>query len=349
MNILIIKPSSLGDVVQALPVLKILRQKYPHATIDWLVNEEVADILRDNPYLHTIHRWDRAIWRRPRCFLKALRNAASVVRELRRSRYDVVFDLQGLFRSAVLAFLSGGETVIGFANAREKAPLFYRKKVELPTKEMHSVERYIFAVGGDVSAEKEFPIEFSAEDREITESLLARMDYSTNKPFAILVPGARWPTKRWPPKQFAALADRLVKGEGVQVGLIGAPGEAALIQRIASLSRCRTMDFSGKTALKQLAYLLKKADLVVGNDSGPIHIAAAVGTPVVALYGPTSPLRTGPYGENHTVLTSSLPCRPCFSRKCAVSVACMKTISVDSVFEACKPYLDEARRKKGAS
>ncbi len=346
MNILIIKPSSLGDVVQALPVLKSLRQKYPHARIDWLVNQELADILLDNPYLHTIHSWDRAGWRQPRSFLRAFRDTLALVRNLRRARYDRVIDLQGLFRSAVLAYLSGGKAITGFANAREMAPFLYRKRVELPTGEMHSVDRYVLAVAGDVSAEKEFPIEFSPTDRQCMENLLSRMEYDGNRPLILFVPGARWPTKRWPPENFAALAEVLVESQGAQVGLIGSRAETPFVERISFLTRYRTMNFSGKTTLKQLAFLFTKAALVVGNDSGPIHIAAAVGTPVIALYGPTSPTRTGPYGGNHTVLTSRLPCSPCFSRKCNISVACMRDISVDSVFEACKPCLGEVERKK---
>jgi len=348
LNILIIKPSSLGDVVQALPVLKFLRQKYPHAEIDWLVNDDLAEILLDNPYLHTIHRWDRANWRQPRRMFTALRNAAAVVQKLRQTGYDTVIDLQGLFRSALLAFLSGGRRVIGFANAREMAHVFYQKKVEVPTAEMHAVERYVLAVAGDLTSEKEFPIEFSANDIRNAELLLDTMQYDRDTPLAILVPAARWQTKRWPPENFAAFAEEVVKKQGAQVGFIGSPGDAVLIRRIASLSRCQTMDFSGKTTLKGLALLLQEADVVVGNDSGPVHVAAAVGTPVVALYGPTSPLRTGPYGEKHTVLTSGLRCSPCFSRQCSISEACMKRISVTSVFEACKPYLDEANREKAS-
>ena len=348
MNILIIKPSSLGDVVQALPVLKLLRRKYPHARIDWLVNDALADILLDNPYLHTVHRWDRASWRQPRRFVRAFRNAASVVRRLRQTDYDVVIDLQGLLRSALLAFLSGGKTVIGFANSREMAPMFYRERVAIPTENMHSVDRYVLAVGGDVTHEIEFPMGLPRKDERSTEALLDRMGYDNGKPLVIFAPAARWPTKRWPAQNFAALAEGLVKKQGAEVGFVGSPGDAVLARRIVSLSRCRMMDFSARTTLKQLACLLREADVVVGNDSGPIHVAAALGTPVIGLYGPTSPLKTGPYGRTHTVLTSGLRCSPCFSRTCSISAECMRAISVESVFEACRPYLDKAKRKRGS-
>jgi heptosyltransferase-1 len=347
-NILIIKPSSLGDVVQALPVLKSLQHEYPDARIDWLVNDELADILLENPYLHAVHRWDRTSWRKPQCLFNALRNAAGAVRELRRAKYDVVIDLQGLLRSALLAFLSGGKTVVGFADGREMAPAFYRKKVEAPTDEMHSVDRYVSAVGGDIVAEKEFSIRFSAEEVQGAEALLHQVQYGSDKPLALFVPSARWPTKRWPPESFAALAERVVGKEVAQVGVVGSGGDRVLTERIASLAECHVMDFSGRTTLKELAYLMSKADVVVGNDSGPMHLAAAVGSPVVALYGPTSALRTGPYGRNHTVLTSGLPCSPCFSRKCSSSAACMKSISVETVFEACLPYCEKAKRSRGS-
>jgi heptosyltransferase-1 len=347
MKMLVIKPSSLGDVVQALPVLSVLREKYPRARIDWLVNEEFGGILTDNPYLETIHLWDRAGWSRPARLPAALKKAASVIRHLRQAQYDVVLDLQGLLRSGLIARLSRAKEIIGFADAREMAPLFYSRKVHAPTDRMHSVERYVLAAGGDPSQEMHFPIAFSRQDKQTVEDLLARMQHDKSKPFIIFVPAARWETKRWPEKNYAALAEILHASDGAHVGLVGSHAELAPAKRIISMGTCPLMNFTGRTTLKQLAYLLKKADAVVGNDTGPIHIAAAVGTPAVAIYGPTSPTRTGPYGKQHTVLTSRLPCSPCFSRKCDLGVLCMREISVETVYRACKPYLIEAKGGAG--
>jgi len=342
MNILIIKPSSLGDVVQALPVLKVLHERYPGAHIDWLVNEEIADILSGNPYLRTVHLWDRTSWRKPRLLPAAIRRTARLLRRLRRERYDLVLDLQGLLRSSLMARLSGGRQIVGFADARELAPLFYHRKVRAPVAAMHSVERYILAAGGNPSAEpKQFPIVFSARKKQSAERLLTQAKRDTARSLVVFVVGARWATKQWPPENFAALAEKLVASDGAQVALVGSRSEAPLACRIASTCGCAMMDFSGKTTLKQLAYLFQGAKVVVGNDSGPIHIAAAVSAPVVALYGPTSPTRTGPYGEQHTVLTTSLPCSPCFRRTCDQGTSCMTDISVESVYRACKPFLQK--------
>jgi lipopolysaccharide heptosyltransferase II len=348
LNILVIKPSSLGDVVQALPVLKSLHEKYPGARIDWLVNDALADILLDNPRLRAVLRWDRASWRTPTQFFRAVRNAASIVRRLRAARYDLVIDLQGLFRSAVLAALSGGKVTVGFADGREMSPWFYDEKIEAPRDQMHSVDRYVLAAAGETSDPKEFPINFSASDTERAKTVLHRLGYDHEKLLVILVPAARWPTKRWPSNSFASLAHRFVEDYGVQVGIIGSRGDALLAQHIASLADCETIDFSGHTTLKQLAYLLSKAAVVVGNDSGPIHVAAAVGAPVVALYGPTSSLRTGPYGTQHTVLTAGLACSPCFSRTCNSLAECMTAIPVDAVFLACEPYLKKRKTEMEA-
>jgi heptosyltransferase-1 len=345
MKMLVIKPSSLGDVVQALPVLRVLREKYPRARIDWLVNEEIGGILTDNPYLETIHLWDRAGWSKPARLPAAFKKAASVIRHLRQARYDAVLDLQGLLRSGLIARLSRAKEIIGFADAREMAPLFYSRKVHAPTNRMHSVERYVLAAGGDPSQEMRFPIAFSKQDRQTVEDLLARMRHDKRRPFIVFAPAARWETKRWPEKNYAALAEILHASDVAHVGLVGSHAEIASAKRIASMGTCPLISFTGRTTLKQLAYLLKKADAVVGNDTGPIHIAAAMGTPVVALYGPTSPTRTGPYGKQHTVLTSGLPCSPCFSRKCDLGVLCMREISVETVYRACKPYLIEAKGK----
>lgn len=341
MNILIIKPSSLGDVVQALPVLRVLRERFPSAEIDWLVNEEIGDILSGNPYLRTVHVWDRASWRKPRFLPHAVKKAARVLRELRRPRYDLVLDLQGLLRSAVMARISGGRKIVGFADAREMAPLFYHKKVKTPVAAMHSVERYVLAAEGRGrgSGDREFSIVFSEQEKEAAETLLEQANHDANRPLVIFVVGARWATKRWPPESFAALAEKLVTINGAQVALVGSKSEAPLARRIASMGACAVLDFSGKTSLKQLACLFQRAEVVVGNDSGPIHIAAAVGAPLIALYGPTSPARTGPYGTQHKILTTSLSCSPCFRRTCNLGTPCMRDISVETVYRACEPFL----------
>ena len=341
MNILIIKPSSLGDVVQALPVLEVLRETFPSAQIDWLVNEEIGDILSGNPYLRTVHLWDRASWRTLRLLPTAIRGTARLLQRLRRERYDLILDLQGLLRSALIARFSGGKQIVGFADAREMAPLFYHRQVRAPVGDMHSVERYVLAAGvrGQGSGIREFPIVFSEHERHAAERLLAELKRDATCPLVVFVVGARWETKHWPPENFAALAEQVVGRHGVEVGLVGSRGDSPLARRIASMCGCAMLDFSGKTSLKQLAYLFQRAEVVVGNDSGPIHIAAAVGAPVVALYGPTSPARTGPYGEPHKILTTSLPCSPCFRRTCNLGTPCMREISVETVYRACEPFL----------
>jgi heptosyltransferase-1 len=339
LKILIIKPSSLGDVVQALPVAKRLQEKYPDARIDWLVNKEFGDILSGNPSLHTVYLWDRENWRRLQTFSAALGHASGVVKNLRAQRYDLVLDLQGLFRSGLLASLSCGKRIVGFADAREKAAVFYHQKVDAPVREIHSVERYLLAAGVKPSGDEEFPIVFSSEDTASTENLLTEMGYEQDRPLAILVPGARWESKRWPPGNFVSLAERLAENQIAQVGFAGARGEKRFLEENPPQTDCRIMDFIGKTNLKQLAYLLKKADIVVGNDSGPTHIAAAVETPVVAFYGPTSPRCTGPFGPDHSVLKSRRKCRPCFSRTCDRAAVCMADISVQEAYEACAKHL----------
>jgi heptosyltransferase I len=305
------------------------------------VNKESGDILSGNPYLRSVHLWDRASWRKLRLLPEAIRKAAGVLRELRRARYDLVLDLQGLFRSALLARLSGGKRIVGFEDAREFAPLFYHRKVRAPVGDMHSVERYILAAGGRDQGPgvREFPIVFSERESQAVENLLTDARRDVTRPLVVFVVGARWETKQWPPENFAALAETLVTSQAAEVALVGSRGDSPLANRIVSACRCPILDFSGMTTLKQLACLFQQAKVVVGNDSGPIHIAAAVGAPVVALYGPTSPARTGPYGEQHKILITSLPCSPCFRRTCELGTPCMREISVETVHRACEPFL----------
>lgn len=333
-RILFIKPSSLGDVVHAIPTLAALRRRFPQAHMAWLVKRQWAGLVERVEGLNQV--WPvgpgAAGW-------------LSEVPRLRAAGFDLAVDLQGLFRSAVLARLAGCPARVGFVNGREGSPWFYTQRVAVPTPEMHAVDRYLLvaeALGAERPAHPQFSFAMPPTDRREVAGVLDRAGVRTGSSWIAMHVSARWPTKRWPAASFAAVADRLHE-EGVgPVVLIGGPDDRADAQAVTTLMRTASVgDVTGMTPLGLLPALLQSASVLLTNDSGPMHVAAAVGTPVVALFGPTSPLRTGPYGKTHRVLARQLPCSPCFSRRCRnpVERECLTGIAPAEVVEAVRGQL----------
>ena len=327
-RILLIKPSSLGDIVHTLPVVAALKQHWPAAHLTWCVKRQWAEVVE------RVEGVDR-VW--PIDF--TVRGWTGSVPALRRQRFDLVLDLQGLLRSAALAWPTGCPTRVGFANGREGSPWFYSRRVAVPTPEMHAVDRYLLmvaALGAAVQGRPQFRFRLPSQDYLAVGEVLRRKGVNVDAPWVAMNVSARWPTKRWPVESFAAVAAQLSR-EGVgPIVVIGGPDERRESEQVKRLADCPMIDLTGETTLGLLPALLSKASLLITNDSGPMHVAAAVGTPVVSLFGPTSALRTGPYGEGHAVLTHEIPCRPCFSRVCrnVAQMECLQRITPAQVVSA---------------
>lgn len=326
-KILIVKPSALGDIVHTLPVLKLLRNKWRSAQIDWLVVPAFASLLDGHPLLNHVVRFDRkrfATWyRNPKLAGELL----TFTQSLRQPKYDLAIDLQGLFRSGWLTRQTGAPVRVGFGYAREGSPLFYTHKVPQPTPERHAVERYldIAEALGCGRRPVEFDFGISDDVRRATAAMAGDGDY------AVLLPGTNWPTKRWPAESFAGLIRPIRDEFGLRVIIAGGPD-------VAGLPMPGAESLVGKTDLKQLVALLERASLVVANDSGPMHIASALNRPLVTLFGPTNPIRTGPYSRLDTVLQLDLACRPCYSRECSHQ-SCLRWIGVDDVMRQARSRL----------
>ncbi len=336
-NILIIKPSSIGDVIHALPFLKAIRGRYPDAVISWLINRGIDEIIRDNPNLDEVILFERKRWGGFDDIGYKFKGLTEFIRELRQKGFDLVIDLQGLFRSGIITYLSGADYRIGFANAREFSPVFYNYKVSHPPIEMHAVDRYLFIakeLGADIT-QKDFTINIPVKEKGYIDGLIGK---DKKRPLIAINPSARWETKMWPLKRYAELIDAIAAKLKAQPVLIGSKEDEVRINEMLSMTKSKPLNLSGKTSLLQLSALLKKADLLITNDSGPMHIAAAVGTPVVAIFGPTRPVRTGPYGNGHVVLQSAHPCVNCLKKRCN-DLKCMEAITVDDVLTAVKGIL----------
>lgn len=355
MDILIIKMSALGDVIQALPVIRALKQGFPGARIDWLVEDGAAPIVRSHPGVDRVVVWRRGAWREawrsPASWPEAAVEIRRTAAELLQRRYDLALDLQGLLKSGIWMGLSRARRKVGYHNAREGSHIFLTERIQNGDPDLHAVERYLLLVEqiGGGRQTPEFGLSPSQEGIERLQEVLSKGGWEAGTPYAVLVPGARWKTKQWEAASFSQTAERIVRGLGLQVAVSGGPQDRPLGEMIIKGMRSPALNLAGSTDISALTALMAGASVVISTDSGPMHLAAAVGTPVVALFGPTAPWRTGPYGKGHKVLRAAVSCSPCFLRKCRTR-RCMRQIGPEQVLDAVKDLLgDRAEAVTGPS
>lgn len=337
MNILIVKLSAIGDVIHILPSLEALRKLYPDAHITWVIEEDSSDIIEGHPRLDRVIISRRKSWlknlKRLREVRKTIDEMASFVATLRDRRYDLVVDFHGLLKSSLVVLLSGGRRKLGYDSMQELSGFFLSEKI-YEDMNKHAVDRYLDLprhLGADIE-KPEFTIHIGEENRNRVDNLLKESEISMEDSFVSVNPVAFWDTKLWENNKFARLCDRITRELKMKIVFTGGRNRKT-VERIRSFMKYPSADLAGRTTLRDLAYLYKLSDLLITTDSGPMHVSAAVGTPTVALFGPTDPARTGPYGEGHTVIRRGLPCSPCFLKKCETK-RCMKEISVEDVFQA---------------
>jgi len=340
MNILIVKLSAIGDVIHTLPSLAALRELYPEAHITWVVEEAAAGLVNNHPLLNAVLISRRKSWikyLRKGEFSRPLREMRAFLRELRKRPYDLVIDFHGLLKSALIVLLSGGKRKLGYDSMQELSGLFYNEKIPEDMNK-HAVDRYLDFprhLGAKIAkAQFILPSDNAAQTR--MQSLLEK-HHLENKKFIAVNPVAYWETKLWDDEKFARLADLIKAKLDIEVVFTGSEKES--IEKITARMQDKAVNLAGETTLPQLAYLYQKALLLVTTDSGPMHLAAAVGTPVVALFGPTNPQRTGPYGEGHTVIRADLPCSPCLRKECP-NTKCMQDILPEHVMAVIEGKLE---------
>ena len=324
--ILVIKLRYLGDVLLATPTLHALRKAYPSARLAVAVNRGTESILAANPHVDEILPLDRgsvlAQWR--------------FVADLRRRRFDIAIDLTDADRSAFLTRMSRAPVRIGFNDERRFRGRCYTSVVQSAAGG-HRVERDLAALQplGIIAADKTPRLWLTAEDERKADQLLSRLGVTNQEPIVIIQPGARYWFKAWPTQRFAELADRLSTEYGCRILVGGSSQEAALSQEILRQAKSRPINMAGLADVRTFAAVLKRAALFVGNDSGAMHIAAAVGTPLVGLFGPSNPGEWGPRGGLAEVLYKGLDCRTCFHPTCLRGEQnCMRLIPVEEVLSA---------------
>ncbi len=353
MNILIVKLSALGDITHTLPALTVLRRANPDAHITWLVEESARDLIDGHPALNRILVWRRTAWKTLLRSGRLPTLAGAIlrfVRDLRGTRYDLVIDFQGLIKSALWVAMARARVKAGYGPGQrhdEHAWLALNRRIPVTLPNAHAVERNLNLV--DALGFPRFPLayDFPISDARQAEadSLLVGLGLKPGARFVAVSSMTRWPTKNWTARHFAEVAD-LLHDAGVPVVFTGAPGDSREIDAIAAASRRPAHRLDGRTALPTLAAVFRRATTVLSTDTGPMHIAVAVGTPVVALFGPTSPEYTGPYGDRNVVLRAGLRCSPCYQRTCGTkefeSHACMLRLVPEQVAKRVLERLGDA-------
>ncbi len=327
MKVLILKPSSLGDVVHALPVARLIRSHHPGALIDWFLNRELVPLLEGDPDLRRIVPFDRHGWTGPLGWPEAW----GTLRSLQSERYDWVIDLQSLARTGIISWLTRGAFTIGLADPREGAAAFYDVAVPRPTPSTHAVDWYL-----EVLKPLGVPVHRRFQWLPVREWAAAPIRALHRQPgvrWIGLQPGARWLNKRWPVEHFSELTRQLAADPSLRIAVFGSRADAGLAGPILAAAPGRVLDLCGRISLPELIEWLRECSVLVTNDTGPMHLAAAVGTPIVAPFGPTAPERTGPYGQLDQTLRVSLPCAPCLKSTCRYSepLACLRRIEPSRV------------------
>jgi lipopolysaccharide heptosyltransferase II len=372
-RILLIKPSAVGDVIHTLPVLTKLRQRYPSARIDWMLTPPNAELIRGHPAVSNIVLFERQAYGRFWKDWSSPLDLARMLIGLRQTNYDLVIDLHGQFRSACFALATGAPTRIGFDRprrrvrragralpegtfdhawhgARELSWVAYTHHIPIPTLDAHATDRYLW-IGEMLDlptgpAKFDLPVSVVAQNR--IQRLLAKHG-AGEKPLAVLTPGSVWETKRWLASGFAAVARHFIDA-GWSVVLAGSPMDCDACREVEN--RCGdSVNLCGLTSLSDLVALMRRARLCIANDSGPLHLAAALGTPLVAIFGSTDPVWVGPYEQPDAVVRAGVVCSPCYLRQlrqCRFNHTCMREVTAEIVIERAEHILSSRGASDGA-
>lgn len=348
-HILVVRTDLIGDMVLSLPAIRAMRRAYPAAEVDVLALPSSAGVLADDPDITRIITYDPNIWRSPIALLSARnwRQARALVRTLRAREYDLCLSLAGDWAS-VLAWFSGAKRRVGFAG--EAYPGLMTDPIpggryHVRQHELCYIRQLARAAGGQIGDDDRPHLTVHAPAAASVDALLASAGIANAHPLIALHPGARnGRAKRWPVEHWADLAELLTRRLDATVVLIGAPAERAVARQIARSAGASIADLTGKTALPELVALLARCDLVISGDSGPMHIACALDTPVIGLFGPTDPRISGPVAPNAVVLRHTIWCAPCYDASATADCrfhnpVCMKAISARSVFAAARRQL----------
>lgn len=312
-KILIIRLSAIGDVVHCLPTLKVLRHSFPQAEISWAVDTLAANLLEGHPYLQQVlvipaKELDKKL-KKFSTLREGMGEIKKISQQLQAEKFDLSIDLHGLLKSGIVSYLSKAPVRLVHPQARDFSQFFATHRVPPISPSPHLVDNYLDTaryLGLEID-KVEFPLSIGKKEEESSRRFLKASRLEEGQLLIGLNPGASRVNKQWPPEKFAQLGNQLKEKYDCQIILFGSPGDLGLVRKITSQMHSNPLIAAGKTSLQGLAALIKECNLFISGDTGPLHMAVAVGTPVVALFGPTDYHRSGPYGEKKVIISTQLP------------------------------------------
>ncbi len=337
-NILIILHGSIGDVTRALPLANLIRRGYTKATIAWSIEPPAHPLVEQHPAVDRVILFDRSLW---------WKAAAPFLRQIRSGHFDLVLDLQRIFKSGVISRWTGAPYRIGFHrhDCKEFNWLFNNQYIPATGESVSKLDHYLkFA---EFLALEPYPIEWKIRLSEGEQGRVEKMLRGVGPSFAVFFVGSKWESKRWFPNQTAKSAAEIQKRFGLEIVLLGGREDVRFAEEVASFGSLRVTNYVGKTSLREAIGILSRARVAIGPDTGLMHLSAAVGTPVVSLWGATSPVRTGPYGYDELVLQGKAACSPCYLRRCPIGRICMQSINVEEVSAKVEKALSERNHDRG--
>jgi lipopolysaccharide heptosyltransferase I len=327
-KILVIKPSAFGDIVHSLPFLYAVKRRHPQSELHWIAARGLHHFLEGHPLIDRIWVMDKTKWKQ---FSRLRTTAPEVIRfcrDLRREGFDITVDLSGLLRSGLISWITAAPCRLGFEESDEGSPLFYTHKI-FGDMTIHALNRYLKlakAMGCDISTIT-YPLPPFDPCPDICKTLPGE--------YGVMAPSAGKAANRWPEDRFGELAKALP----IPTVIIASREDAGIAEAVKSRAGRHAVSLAGKTSLKELIPIIRNARYFISNDTGPMHLAAAVRTPVFAIFGPANPARTGPYGPGHTVIRQPMACSPCYRRRPCSHWRCMLDITPEQVLSVVKKRL----------
>lgn len=326
-KILVIDLLYMGDLIFATPFFRQLRKNYPDSKIDFIVNSNFYDLMKNTPYFNNIYAYNKN-W--------SIKESWNFAKKLKKKNYDLGINIHGNWRSVLLMHLIDADYNIGYGG--DGKGLFLDKVIDTDSNQ-HMVESYLqFLEKMGLNRFEDDKLELKLDDRankRMNNFLNNNLDDRYyNKRLIALNTGGTWPSKRWPKEKFAKLADEIKRNDN-QIIFIGGPSDEERIDKIIEMMENKdVINAAGKTTLKELAALVKKCDLVISNDSGPVHVSAAVNIPTITIFGPSDDKKFRPYGYKHKILKNDISCRPCGEHECPLEHhKCMEEIKVEDIMK----------------